>query len=298
MPNWAYNTLTIKHDDVEVLKKIKEELKGDTEGRPFDFNKVIPMPETLDVTSPLRKDDLMFYILTLAKNRAEILELPPRILSYIQPILDEHKTDKSLNELLKKYMQEYTKLVLAGTADKKNEHGIVKGISLLQGHHYFMNIVRYGVYSWYDWCCAMWNTKWNAYCNDVELKGDTLMYQFDTAWSGPWPIAAAISALYEGTIVTMNTTYEDPDGLDSVTYCDGQATLVAQYPQIYKYNDAAYKTYDDALKAAENDGLDEDDAWRAVGWDIDDENPIYRDTKGWEISPSIINYAKTAKKCA
>ncbi len=298
MPNWAYNTLTIKHKDVEVLKKIKEELKGDAEGQYLDFNKVIPMPETLDVTSPLRKNDLMFYILTLAKNRDEILELPHRILTHVQSILDEHKTDKSLNELLKKYMQDYTELILAGTADKKDEHGFVAGISLLQGHHYFINIVRYGVYSWYDWCCAMWNTKWNACCNEVELEGDTLMYQFDTAWSGPWPIAAAISALYEGTIVTMNTTYEDPDGMDSVSYYEGQPTLAAQYPQIYRYNDAAYKSYDDAFKAAENDGLDEDDAWRAVEWDIDDENPIYRDTKGWGISPSIINYAKTAKECA
>ena len=298
MPNWAYNTLAIKHNDVEVLKKIKEELKGDVEGQYLDFNKVIPMPETLDVTSPLRENDLMFYILTLAKNRDEILELPPRILSHVQSILDEHKTDKSLNELLKKYMQEYTKLVLAGTADKKDKHGIVAGISLLQGHHYFMNIVRYGVYSWYDWRCAMWNTKWNADCNEVKLEGDTLTYQFDTAWSGPWPIAAAISALYEGTTVVMNTTYEDPDGLDSVAYRDGQPALVAQYPQIYRYNDVKYESFGDALKAAEDNGLDEEEAWNAVEEYIDDKNPIYRDTEGWQISPSIINYAKTAKECA
>lgn len=298
MPNWACNVLTIKHKDVKVLEQIKEELKGDVEGQLLDFNKVIPMPETLNVTSPLRKNDLMFYILTLAKNRAEILELPHKILTHVQSILGEHETDKSLNELLKKYMQEYTQLVLAGTADKKDEYGFVKGISLLQGHHYFMNIVRYGVYSWYDWCCAMWNTKWNACRSEAELKGDTLTYQFDTAWSGPWPIAAAISALYEGTTVTMNTTYEDPDGMDSVTYCDGRPTLAAKYPQIYRYNDVAYKSEDDAFKAAGDDGLDEEEAWSTIEWDIDDKNPIYQDTKGWDISPFIINFAKSARESA
>ena len=298
MPNWAYNTLTIKHKDAETLKKIKEELKGDAKGQSLDFNKVIPMPKELDVTSPLRKDDLMFYILIFAKNRAEILELPREILKHVQSILDGHKTDKSLRELLQKYMQDYAKLVIAGTAEKKDEHGFVTGISLLQGHHYFMNIARYGVYSWYDWCCAMWNTKWNACCNEVNLKGDTLTYQFDTAWSGPWPIAAAISALYEGTTVIMNTSYEDPKGLDSVTYCKGQPTLVAHYPQIYKYNDTAYESYDDAAEAAENDGLDDADACSAIEWGIDDENPIYRDAAGWDVGSFIINYAKSARKSA
>lgn len=298
MPNWAYNTLTIKHKDAKVLEKIAEELKGETEGQYLDFNKVIPMPETLDVAAPLRRDDLMFYILTLAKNRAEILELPHEILMFVYPILDEHKTDESLRELFQAYMQDYTKLVIAGTADEKDEWGIIKGISLLQGYRYFMNLSRYGINSWYDWCCSMWNTKWNANCGRGMMRtNDTLIYRFNTAWDAPWPIAAAISALYKNTIVTLETTYEDPDGMNSVSYYEGKPTLAAKYSQVYRYNKTDYETYRDAEKAAMKDGLNEDDAWDSIESGVDDK-PNYQDTERWEINPEIINYAKEAKECA
>jgi hypothetical protein len=261
---------------MKVLEEIKQTLANDNNAEQYiDFNKVVPQPETLNVSSPMREDDLMFYILTLAKNRAEILELPRRILSYVRHILEEHKTDKSLNELLKKYMQDYTKLILAGTADKKDDWGIVNGISLLQGHHYFMNLAFYGVATWYDWRCMMWGTKWNADCykDGVTFENNTLSYRFDTAWGGPWQIAAAISALYEGTEVTMSTSYEDPDGEDIITYVGGRAVKAVQYPEVYTYNDKKYDSYEDAEKAAIEDGVGEDDVWEKIGSKIDSDNP-------------------------
>ena len=296
MPNWAYNTLTIEHNDVKVLEKIKEELRGN-DGSPIDFDKIIPMPETLNVDSPLHANDLMFYILTLAKDRAEILELPQEILHFIQPILDKHKTDKSLDKLYKKYIQEYTEQVIAGTADKRDDMGICLGISLLQGYRYFMNITRYGFDTWYKWCNTMWNTKWNASEGEVKLKGNELEYYFETAWSGPWPIAAAISALYEGTEVTLNVGYEDPDGEDNVVYRKGRAVDAYKSPQVYEYAEGEYDSYEEALKAAEDDGVDEDDAWAAVELSIG-ENTIQLDAKDWDVNTSIIQYAKLVKESA
>ncbi len=297
MPNWAYNTLTIKHKDVEVLKKIKEELQGDAEGQYLDFNKVLPMPETLDVDSPLHGNDLMFYILTLAKDRAEILELPQEILQFIQPILDKHKTNKSLDELYKEYMQEYTKQVIAGTADKKDNMGLGMGISLLQGYRYFMNITRYGFDTWHNWRTTMWNTKWNASEEEVELKGNELEYYFETAWDGAWPIAAAISALYEGTEVTLNVGYEDPNGEDNAVYREGRAVEAFKFPQTYEYGGKCYDSYKEAVRAAKDDGVDEGDAWTTIELSIG-ENTIHLDTKDWNVDTSIIQYAKSVRESA
>jgi hypothetical protein len=48
MPNWTYNDVTIS-GAVDKVKQIKTLLKG--ENGAFDFNTLIPMPESLDIES-------------------------------------------------------------------------------------------------------------------------------------------------------------------------------------------------------------------------------------------------------
>lgn len=52
------------------------------------------------------------------------------------------------------------------------------------------NLEKYGYANWYDWNCANWGTKWDAY--DIEIvseyyDGDVseLTVTFDTAWAPP-----------------------------------------------------------------------------------------------------------------
>ena len=43
--------------------------------------------------------------------------------------------------------------------------------------------------NWYDWSCANWGTKWDAYQVRVQRLSDTAMYvTMETAWSPPIPI--------------------------------------------------------------------------------------------------------------
>lgn len=52
--------------------------------------------------------------------------------------------------------------------------------------------LNYGHGNWYDWACANWGTKWNAYdCADL---GDVL--KFDTAWASPKPVFAKLAMLW------------------------------------------------------------------------------------------------------
>jgi hypothetical protein len=47
--------------------------------------------------------------------------------------------------------------------------------------------------NWYNWRCENWGTKWNAYDQSVlEDEWSTLVIEFLTAWSPPYPIVTRI----------------------------------------------------------------------------------------------------------
>jgi hypothetical protein len=51
---------------------------------------------------------------------------------------------------------------------------------------------KYGAADWYDWAVQNWGTKWDADAVQQEECG----YSFDTAWSPPFPVIAALAAKY------------------------------------------------------------------------------------------------------
>jgi len=58
---------------------------------------------------------------------------------------------------------------------------------------------KYGKDNWYDWSVAHWGTKWNSYGYDPvytlkEFDGEHI--EFQTAWSHPDPLIAALSKQY------------------------------------------------------------------------------------------------------
>jgi hypothetical protein len=71
---------------------------------------------------------------------------------------------------------------------------------------------------WYDWNIRNWGTKWNAY--DVEIKDGTntlkcyLTYTFNTAWSPPVSIIAALGNKIRelGLKLQFNWEYEEEQG--------------------------------------------------------------------------------------
>ncbi len=58
----------------------------------------------------------------------------------------------------------------------------------------------YGNNNWYYWSIANWGTKWNACQNEdgdiIEIFNGTLVYEFDTAWSAPYPVVQRLSEKY------------------------------------------------------------------------------------------------------
>ena len=62
---------------------------------------------------------------------------------------------------------------------------------------------------WYDWRVQNWDTKWDCY--DVEVTDDdpeSVEIEFNTAWSPPEPICAAIRDEYPD--VSVSWFYDEP----------------------------------------------------------------------------------------
>lgn len=55
MPNWVMNVVVFDCND-ERIKDIREAIKGNEDDAAFDFNKLIPMPESLKLTEGSRSD--------------------------------------------------------------------------------------------------------------------------------------------------------------------------------------------------------------------------------------------------
>ena len=136
----------------------------------FDFNKIIPMPESLNMDS-----GSMESLAIEAVNR----KLGQRRYGFQQIYSIPTMSDEDYQQRVKNHVK---------TEEELLELGL----------QYITNKVKYGATSWYDWCCDNWGTKWNAYSNEQEDE-DTII--FETAWSNPEPVMLKLSEMYpEATI--------------------------------------------------------------------------------------------------
>ena len=181
MPNWVQTKLTFhgKSERVsELLKTIRSEKDGDI--RYFDFEKIIPMPESLKITSGSSTD------------------LGIDILKY-----RESGDDSALKSRLGWHW-----VVNAGikTVEELVDHVIEGGLAdLNEGQLALDNIKNYGCKDWYEWAVKNWGTKWNS--SDGFCENDTLSFQ--TAWSLPEPVLVKLSEMFPD--ITIGVVYADED---------------------------------------------------------------------------------------
>lgn len=154
MPNHVRNVIRM-----EGIGKLP--LYGTSEDgvRYFDFNKLIPMPEALNIAAGSPETDaICALIIRLCSGRflpVEIKELKNRIACKAKSAEEE---------------QELVEI----------------------GLQYATNVVKYRASTWYDWCIREWGTKWNAY--ECEIEDDQV--KFSTAWSNPEPVIKKLAEMY------------------------------------------------------------------------------------------------------
>lgn len=240
MPNYVKARITV-HGRRELIDQLVEQVKStykDEEGEEheilFDFNKVIPMPESLYIADSSDGNMGMRYIMALAKE------------DFVKTKEDLKLID-SMNEIKEKEPERFDEIIDTG---KK----------------YLHNIAEYGYPTWYRWSVNNWGTKWNA-C-DIESDGNG-SFEFETAWSFPYPVIEKLSSMYPELEIDFMYADEDCGYNTGRGTLKGGEEIDGEYPD--GGSDRAYEIYSECWQN-EDFYKDPDGEWRwHDGVDTDEE---------------------------
>lgn len=133
----------------------------------LDFNKIIPMPEELNIPSPISDAAIDLAIKALMIRMSA------------SPIYD-------YNGEYRKFADELSKIPIE--LPKYYEGNEVQALE--DGLAYINNVIKYGYPTWYEWCTYTWGTKWNSYWGKII---DDNNISFTTAWDIPYNIYIMLS---------------------------------------------------------------------------------------------------------
>jgi len=171
VPNHVTNVLTL-HGEPEQIRAMLEAIRYDDLGiGSVDFNKIIPMPESLDIEAGgLTSTGLKAY-----QDFIEAYTLGGTI----------HQDD--LENIPRKSEDTFLR-----------QRSDIRRKEWKLGKAAWNNIRLYGVPTWYEWCNQHWGTKWNSYGYGeakVNYKdGDVL--NFLTAGSAPHPVMEKLAEMF------------------------------------------------------------------------------------------------------
>lgn len=148
----------------EILNFVK------SENSEFDFKKIIPMPEELNIESGGPTEiGLIYYELVRSREKC-----PGFIL--------ETKEKMKVIENLENFEQ-------------------IKDL----GKKAWLNLINYGHSTWFGWCVEYWGTKWNA--SEVKIKDNVI--SFETAWAYPTKVLIALSKKFNTIKFSFKCASED-----------------------------------------------------------------------------------------
>lgn len=211
MPNHVSHRLHIKGDAEQLIKFREELFTVEKEGElpQLDFNKVIPMPESVRSTESSTSVNLGLFAI-LAQQPAEAADgdgtsLAARATADARvKALRILTSSRSVNV---SFLMSPAWVEQHGCTDL-NDPKLVEWIkekypgAVASAENVIKAYAETGFPNWYDWSVARWGTKWNAYqtvLTDLP-EGDGLELLFETAWSPPEPVLRAIAARFPGLI--------------------------------------------------------------------------------------------------
>ena len=189
MPNHITNRLTINGSPDEV-KKVLEAIGSAHENDDpmyIDFNKIKPMPESLNIESG-SNTDVGMSLYNIVSKGMESAPVPEWTAKHIQSMLDEANlpfTDAGIQQFTQNTERGQELYNLGKIANE--------------------NLAAYQARDWYGWSIREWGTKWNAY--DQSLEGNTIT--FLTAWSGVPELLQQVAAQYPN--IEFEYMYADED---------------------------------------------------------------------------------------
>ena len=227
MPNHVTSVITLSGDESRINSML-EAIKNDEVGvGSVDFNKILPMPESLHMTSGSIEDSaIAIYISAVNPINEEFEGVKKKDVGEFREMLRKLPVLPHKIDIL---MPENEAINLAENKYRESVKYLVD-----QGEKYVSNLVKYGASTWYDWASCNWGTKWNAYGydNGVEMEDDKL--RFLTAWGAPHLVIQKLSEMYPD--IKFEHEWADEDigsNCGRYVYYDGER-IEEYYPESQK----------------------------------------------------------------
>ena len=204
MPNWVKNVLSVENCNERRFNQICEFVKS--ENSPFDYNRIIPMPEDLDLEEGSANEFFKNLVLKYAGR-------------YAVPALIDFDCGITSDELAKarRYIENPREPGTMSDLDIFHE-------ALNLGHQYLENSERYGAETWYFWRSAHWGTKWNT-LDDVIIPDGKMSWEFRSPWCPPLPVIRVLSQIFPEVRFVLQYADEDlGQNCGIVEYIDGVST--------------------------------------------------------------------------
>ena len=266
MPNHVTNKIQFIGEQ-ENIDKVLEIIKGEEDA--IDFDKIIPMPKTLHLTSGGHDRESIQYAISkktfdeAQKIKAALILKPCDYYgTYYNKVFGIRVF--TLEELEKdaKEFEDYLKKDKKNVFDEIDYAGL--GIETFEdlGNMYLHNIMNYGHDSWYDWRIEKWGTKWGAY--DIYASDNEI--EFDTAWSCPFGILDKLAEICKEFNVGFVGKWADEDcGHNVGTFRTENGLMYGEY--VENESNEAYEIYIE-LKG-ETNCIGEDEDGNLVHFDCD-----------------------------
>jgi hypothetical protein len=265
MPNYVTNIVTFSGNQ-DTINKIFESIRIDNEPiGTIDFQKIVPMPETLNISSGSYEHDALGVYLSAINPDTEDMGIKKLSKKDFDALVKFLKSSGQLSDRVD------IKLTYKDVVERNRSHleRNIKTDPRFAGKHLFGddllgygnaivdNLKKYGHADWYSWRCENWGTKWNA-CNVCAKSPNSNSISFDTAWSAPHPIIEKLTQLFPD--VEIEHKWADEDWGSNCGYCYAYDGSASSY---YKDDD------EDALEfSAEILGIDTDSFYRSKNGNI------------------------------
>jgi len=215
MPNWVKNKVKFDKRFKEIVGSVIN--TGETENY-LDFNKIKPMPESLNLIAGSNKDYAVLYAIMKMKGTSKFQDTIEKlkgmtecsyiVANYLIAFDKCNDIDTTTIETIEKEAEKFEKMLKSGERYPFDDVDYEKlGIHNFEdlGNVYINNVINYGYDTWYDWSIKNWGTKWNSRNTYV---GDDYV-EFETAWSCPVEVLMALSEKFSDVKIIVEYADED-----------------------------------------------------------------------------------------
>ena len=163
----------------------------------LDFNKLIPMPQSLMIEAGSSTEQGIEIYLTAVNPNTRDYDLPKMPKDKFNQLV----SDLNAERLFAMYRTRLSDEEIQGATKYCSLEKLIDA-----GKQAIDNMLNYGATTWYDWSIKNWGTKWNSYDN---WKDNDKEFQFSTAWSAPHPVLDALAKKYPDVGITHEWADED-----------------------------------------------------------------------------------------